>query len=110
FNSFASGGAFNSDAFLFVSEDGTISGWRGALGTLAEVLQTGSPDNVYKGSEFAKVGDHGYLYAANFKQGKIDVVKGDNGTPSLTGNFTDPGLPAGYAPFNIRNLNGTLYV
>ena len=25
--------AFNSDAFLFVSEDGTISGWRGALGT-----------------------------------------------------------------------------
>jgi uncharacterized protein (TIGR03118 family) len=110
FNSFAAGGAFNGNAFLFVSEDGTISGWRGALGTTAEVLQVGGADNVFKGSEFAKVGDHGYLYAANFKQGTIDIVKGDVGAPSLTGNFTDPGLPAGYAPFNIRNLNGTLYV
>jgi len=110
FNSFASGGAFNGAPFLFVSEDGTISGWPGAGNTLAVVLQTGSPDNVYKGTEFAKVGDHGYLYAANFKQGKIDVVKGDNGAPNLTGSFTDPGLPNGYAPFNVRNLNGTLYV
>jgi uncharacterized protein (TIGR03118 family) len=31
FNSFAAGG-FNSDLFLFVNEDGTISGWKGALG------------------------------------------------------------------------------
>jgi hypothetical protein len=36
--------------FLFVSEDGTISGWRMALGTNAEVLQTADPLNVYKGA------------------------------------------------------------
>ena len=29
---------FNSDLFIFVSEDGTVSGWRGALGTTAETL------------------------------------------------------------------------
>ena len=36
---FNSGTGFNNDRFLFVSEDGTISGWRNALGTNAEVLQ-----------------------------------------------------------------------
>ena len=30
--------------------------------------------------------------------------------PSLTGSFTDPNLPSGYAPFNVQNLDGTLYV
>src|SRR6266705_5720864 len=36
---FSGSTAFHSDSFLFVSEDGVISGWRGALGTNAEVLQ-----------------------------------------------------------------------
>src|SRR5258706_3536763 len=30
-------GGFNGDLFLFVSEDGTVSGWRPALGIAAEV-------------------------------------------------------------------------
>jgi len=110
FNSNTVGGAFNADTFLFVNEDGTISGWRGALGTTAEVLQTGSTANVYKGSAFGTIGSHSYLYAANFRTGAIDVLKGDTGAPSLTGNFTDPGLPSGFAPFNIQQLSGKLYV
>src|SRR4051812_33980776 len=40
-------GQFNGDAFLFVSEDGTVSGWRGSLGTGAEAL--GSLSALYKG-------------------------------------------------------------
>jgi uncharacterized protein (TIGR03118 family) len=103
-------GAFNKDAFLFVSEDGTVSGWRGALGTSAETLVTGSPSNVYKGVSEATISGHSYLYAANFLAGSIDVIKGDAAAPSLAGNFTDPSLPAGYAPFDIRNLGGKLYV
>jgi uncharacterized protein (TIGR03118 family) len=110
FNPLAGSGAFNKDNFLFVSEDGTISGWRGALGTTAEVLATGSADNVYKGTAFGSDGTHGYLYAANFRSGKIDVLKGDPGAPDLAGSFTDPNLPSGFAPFNIRNLGGKLYV
>src|SRR5438132_5890341 len=39
FNTASASGAFNGDVFLFVSEDGTISGWRFALGATAEVLQ-----------------------------------------------------------------------
>jgi uncharacterized protein (TIGR03118 family) len=110
FNSGNGAGAFNGDLFLFVSEDGTVSGWRGALGTTAERLQVGSADNVYKGSAFATVAGHSYLYAANFHSGSIDVFKGDQGAPALAGNFTDPGLPSGFAPFNVQNLGGKIYV
>lgn len=101
--------AFNNDRFLFVSEDGTISGWRGALGTTAEILQSPS-DAYYKGATLATIGADTYLYAANFHSGAIDVLKGTPGAPNLAGNFTDPGLPAGFAPFNIQLLGGKLYV
>jgi len=107
---FNAGASFNGDRFLFVSEDGTISGWRGALGTTAEILQTGLASNVYKGSALATVSGNAYFYAANFRAGTIDIVKGNGAAPNLTGNFTDPGLPSGYAPFDIKLLNGTLYV
>ena len=109
FNS-AGAGAFNGDNFLFVSEAGTISGWRSALGTTAERLQLSSASNVYKGAAFASVATGAYLYAANFRSGAIDVLKGAAGTPDLAGHFTDPGLPSGFAPFNIQNLGGTMYV
>jgi uncharacterized protein (TIGR03118 family) len=99
---------FNHDIFLFVSEDGTISGWKG--GTTAETLVLGDPANVYKGTTEATIGTNTYLYAANFRNGTIDVLKGTSGAPDLTGSFTDPGLPSGYAPFNIQNIGGKLYV
>jgi len=109
FNPGAAGGAFNGDVFLFVSEDGTIAGWRNALGNLAETLESPSSD-VYKGATTAVVGGHTYLYTTNFAGGDIDVVKGDPGAPDLTGDFSDPNLPAGYSPFGIANLGGAIYV
>jgi len=99
---------FNGDVFLFGSEDGTIAGWRGALGTFAEVLVLGSSSAVYKGIALSPNGD--LLYAANFRAGTIDVFKGNIGAIPPSGNFTDPNLPAGYAPFNIENIGGLLYV
>jgi uncharacterized protein (TIGR03118 family) len=102
--------ALNGDAFIFASEDGSISGWRGALGTTAEILQPASADNIYKGLATADVGDHTYLYAADFHGGEIDVVKGDAGAPDLAGNFTDPTLPDGYAPFNVQTIGDRVYI
>jgi uncharacterized protein (TIGR03118 family) len=102
--------AFNKDLFLFVSEDGTISGWRGALGTTAEVLQTGLTANVYKGTTLDTTGGHSYLLSANFRAGTIDVLKGDTGAPDLAGRFTDPNTPSGYAPFNVQTLGDKIYV
>jgi uncharacterized protein (TIGR03118 family) len=110
FNPSSASGAFNRDLFLFASEDGTVSGWRGALGTNAEVLQLADPNNVYKGMADGTLGGHEYAYLANFHAGTIDVLKGDAGAPDLAAHFTDPNLPAGYAPFDIQNLNGVLYV
>lgn len=110
FNIGAGTGNFNGDAFLFVSEDGTISGWRGALGTTAEVLQTASSANSYKGTAISLIGSDAYLYSANFATGKVDVLKGNAAAPDLTGSFTDPGIPTDFAPFNVQNLGGTLYV
>jgi len=110
FNTGAAGGAFNGDGFLFASEDGTVSGWRGALGTSAEVLVTADPNNVYKGLTDASFNGNQYAYLANFKTGKIDVLKGTAAAPDLAGSFTDPTLPAGYAPFNVTVLGGSIYV
>jgi len=110
FNDQSATGAFNKNNFLFVSEDGTISGWRGALGTTAETLQLSSADNVYKGTTLDTIGGHSYLLSANFRTGNIDVLKGDTSAPDLAGKFVDPATPSGYAPFNIRKLGNTIYV
>jgi uncharacterized protein (TIGR03437 family) len=51
------------------------------------------------------------LYAANFRTGKIDVFDGQFLPVTLAANaFVDPAVPAGFAPFNIWNLGGKLYV
>jgi uncharacterized protein (TIGR03118 family) len=110
FNSAAGTGAFNGDTFLFVSEDGTISGWQNATGSKALILQTADPANVYKGVTLDTTGGHSYLLSANFAAGRIDVLKGDTGAPDLVGKFLDPNLSAGYAPFNISKLGNTIYV
>jgi uncharacterized protein (TIGR03118 family) len=111
FNPGNGNGSFNSDLFLFVSEDGTISGWKFSLGTNAEILQTASDANVYKGVTFDNTGGtNDYLLAANFRSGAIDVLKGTGGEPNLSGQFVDPNLPAGYAPFNIQNLGGKIFI
>ena len=110
FNTAVAAAAFNADNFLFVNEDGTISGWRNALGTTAENLQLPSTNNVYKGCAFDTVGTNNYLLSANFHTGNIDILKGASGAPDLAGKFTDPGLPSGFAPFNIQGLGGKIYV
>ena len=102
--------AFNGNLFLFVSMDGTVSGWRGSLGTQAETLVSGSPQNVYMGVAEGSVSGNSYIFAANFKSGAIDVIDGSGQATSLAGNFTDPNLPSGYAPFNIQSLDDKLYV
>jgi uncharacterized protein (TIGR03118 family) len=97
---------FNSDIFLFVSEDGTLSGWRPDLGTAAEVLATRT-NAIYKGVTLATIGTNTVLLAANFREGTLDVYDGNS---QLLGQFSNAHAPAGYAPFNVQNLNGVLFV
>src|SRR5229473_951431 len=46
----------------------------------------------------------------NFHAGTIDVFNKKFAPARLSGSFTDPSLPQGYAPFGINNINGKLYV
>lgn len=103
---------FKGDPFLFVSEDGTISGWRSEFTNTgkAEVLQAGSAANVYKGVTLVSNGANSYLLSANFLSGHIDVMKGNAAAPNLAGNFTGPSVPAGYAPFNVQTADGHVFV
>jgi len=94
---------FNGNLFLFASENGTIAGWRGALGTTAEQLFSVS-DAIYKGLGISAARD--LLYAANFRSGGIDVFDSTGRIAS----YFDPAAPAGYNPFNIQNLGGKFYV
>ena len=97
---------FHGDLFIFVSEDGTISGWRGALGTSAEVLAT-RPTAVYKGVTLVAAPGGPVLLAANFSEGTVDAYDGDL---KLIGQLSDSHAPAGYAPFNVRSIEGLIFV
>ena len=97
---------FHGDIFIFVSEDGTISGWRGALGTTAEVLTT-RPGAVYKGVALASSGIGPVLLAANFSEGTVDVY---DTNVTLVAQFTDPHAPHNYAPFNVQLIDGHIFV
>src|SRR5262249_7229020 len=47
----------------------------------------------------------------DFHNGKIDVFGTDFAPVKLgKGAFTDPNLPKGYAPFNVQQLGGKIYV
>ena len=94
--------------FIFVSEDGIISAWNGAAGNTAVVVKDNSATSSYKGLALATSNGASYLYAANFRTAKIDVFDKDYNAVSMS--FTDPGLPAGFAPFNVSNIDGMLYV
>jgi uncharacterized protein (TIGR03118 family) len=99
--------AFHTNAFIFVSEDGTISGWRGALGTNAEVLAQRT-NAVYKGVTLATNSSGRVLLAANFAEGSIDFY--DTNTTLLQQLFDVSALGLGYAPFNVQNIGGLVFV
>jgi uncharacterized protein (TIGR03118 family) len=101
--------------FIFVSEDGTISGWNPALdGTHAIVAvdngtNDGSKRAIYKGATVGVANGHNFLYVTNFHSGRVETYN-ENFQPVNPNGFADPSLPAGYAPFGIHNLNGQIYV
>ena len=94
--------------FIFAGEDGIISAWNGAAGNNAVVVKDNSATSEYKGLALAMNNGANYLYAANFRTATIDVFDKDYNAVSMP--FTDPQLPAGFAPFNVSNIDGMLYV
>jgi uncharacterized protein (TIGR03118 family) len=99
------------NAFVFDTEDGTLAAWKGTDGTLAHFAGPGgAAGSVYKGLAVGSSSSGTVLYATNFGLGRIDVFNTHFQPTTLSGSFTDPNLPKGYAPFNIDAIDGKLYV
>ncbi len=114
-------------AFLFVTEDGTISGWNGgpAAVLLVDNNQNGSSNGaVYKGCTIADLNGKRFLYVTNFRAGRIEVYDTNFKRVHLSDEaFQTDGdgdhdrddehrqhIPRGFAPFNIQNIGGSLFV
>lgn len=102
--------------FLFVTEDGTVSGWNpGVLPTTAKIMVNEHSRSVFKGVTMAtanlSTGPASLLYVADFRKGRVQVYD-TNFNKVRVGEdaFEDERIPHGYAPFNIQNIGGDLYV
>jgi uncharacterized protein (TIGR03118 family) len=94
-------------AFIFATLAGTIDAWNGLNGTIATIVAT-TPSSAYTGLALANNGSGNLLYAANFRGARIDVFNSSFAPVAIS--LVDPTIPAGYAPYNIENVGGNLYV
>ncbi|MGF6260223.1 uncharacterized protein (TIGR03118 family) [Paraburkholderia youngii] len=99
-------------AFIFTGEGGTITAWAPAVGpTNAFVMyDDGAGGAVYKGLALAAMNNGNFLYATDFHNNKIDVFDSSFTKVSMPGAFTDPAMPAGFAPFGIQAIGSNLFV
>ncbi|HXY25105.1 MAG TPA: TIGR03118 family protein [Candidatus Acidoferrum sp.] len=124
--------------FIFVTEDGTISGWNPGVGVAAgakppsvnavlkvDNSQNGGPNGaVYKGATSGEIDGHKFLYVTNFRSAKVEVYDTNFNRLHLDDDAFDPNgdgdhdrddqgterVPHGFAPFNIQNIGGILFV
>jgi uncharacterized protein (TIGR03118 family) len=118
--------------FTFVTEDGTIVAWGPTINPNdppndAFVVKdnstnpTAATGAVYKGATIAQMTAGGpfFLYVANIRSGRIEVYDTNFNSVNLGGNegdkeddqaFLDREIPEGFAPFNVQEVNGNLYV
>jgi uncharacterized protein (TIGR03118 family) len=113
-------------AFIFVTEDGTISAWAGGLtppdNAVLAVNNAVTPNPtlgaVYKGLAVGVNVNGVFLFATNFRAGTVEVYapaptdspNGQYVQVKTDGGFVDPEMPDGFAPFGIQNVDGDLFV
>ncbi|MFN2578875.1 MAG: TIGR03118 family protein [Pyrinomonadaceae bacterium] len=103
------GGTPAAALFIFDSITGNITAWNGASGAAAQNVRS-KPGHVYTGLAIGSNSGGNRVYAADFANNHIDVFDGTFADTTVTGGFIDATIPAGFAPFNIQNLGGSLYV
>jgi uncharacterized protein (TIGR03118 family) len=106
------GTVMRASVFIFATEDGTLSGWSPMVDADNAILAAdkSGAGAVYKGLALARNRSGNFLFAANFHAGTVDVFDAHFMPAHLAGTFTDPAIPAGFAPFGIRAFGNRLYV
>jgi uncharacterized protein (TIGR03118 family) len=108
FNATAS---FRGDFFIISTEEGTIAGWQPSSGTVASLrVNRAAQGAMYKGLARAVKNNVARLYAADFRNGKIDMFDANYAPVTVAGAFSDPQIPAGFAPFNVHAEGAQLFV
>jgi uncharacterized protein (TIGR03118 family) len=107
------GASTGSSTFVFVTEQGIVAGW--SFGVDSAHAITAVDDSalgaVFKGATTAPGLTGGRdLFITDFGRNKIVILDSNFHSVPHLGLFTDPNIPAGFAPFNIQRLNGDLYV
>jgi uncharacterized protein (TIGR03118 family) len=101
--------------FIFVSEDGSISGWSPTLDQTHAIVAVDNGTNhgvnraIYKGATLGVANGHNFLFVTDFHTGKVETYD-ENFHQVNPNSFVDPNLPAGYGPFGIRNFNNQIFV
>lgn len=95
-----------TSVFLFATLDGTISGWSSFNPSSALIAVT-TPGASYTGLAITNYSSGNSLFAADAANNKVDVY---DGSFNLVTSFTDPAVPAGFAPFGIQDINGKVFV
>jgi uncharacterized protein (TIGR03118 family) len=103
--------------FIFATEDGTVSGWNPGVNAASAIIKVDTKGtSVFKGIAIATInhpsqGATNFLYVADFRKGHVNVYDGSFHRIHLDGDaFEDDRLPKGYAPFNVQNVGGNIYV
>ena len=114
--------------FTFVTEDGTIVAWGPGINpqglpndAFVVVNNSSNPSAaegaVYKGATIAQLtaGGPSFLYVTNIRSGRVEVYDTNFSPVDLPANddepaFEDREVPPGFAPFNVQQINGSLYV
>jgi uncharacterized protein (TIGR03118 family) len=114
FNVTVPGGKPWSSLFLFATLDGTISGWAPQANFNQTVLAV---DNSGAGSVFTGLAitnnakGPNFLFAADMANNKVDIFDSTFTPVNTPGAFSDSvAIPAGFAPFGIRDINAVVYV
>jgi uncharacterized protein (TIGR03118 family) len=107
------GTASGPSRFIFATEDGVIAGWSATVDAThaIRVVDNSTRGAVYKGLAISATGKGPLLYAADFKNNRIDVFdQSFKPVLLLSSAFTDSTIPEGFAPFGIQAINGDIYV
>ena len=98
--------------FIFDGTGGTISAWSAGATATTEFDGSAQGDSFTGLAIYTQPSNTTFLLAADFAHGVVDVFDSNfkPNTTAFPGGFTDPNLPAGYAPFGVQTIGNLIYV